>query len=221
MWDEAYLLTQRERLQRLLERWLEVERARPAFTVMQKEQELRDVSVGPLQLQLRVDRIDLVDQAQVLIDYKTGAARSADWLGEKPDAPQLPLYAIVASRQGRELKGDGDPQDGSAGIELGGVAFGSVRAGKGAQLHGFAARAGLLPGKLARMEAETFEGQVDRWREVLERLAEEFACGDARVSPKIYPGTCQHCGQRMLCRLDASLLEEMDDDDEAQDGSFG
>ncbi len=221
VWDEAYLLTQRERLQRLLERWLEVERARPAFTVMQKEQELRDVSVGPLQLQLRVDRVDLVDQAQVLIDYKTGAARSADWLGERPDAPQVPLYAIVANRQGRESKGDGDPQDGSGGIELGGVAFGSVRAGKGAQLHGFAAREGLLPGKLARMEVATFEGQVDRWREVLERLAEEFACGDARVSPKIYPGTCQHCGQRMLCRLDASLLEEMDDDDEAQDGSLG
>ncbi len=221
VWDEAYLLTQRERLQRLLERWLEVERARPAFTVMQKEQELRDVRVGPLLLQLRVDRVDMVDEAQVLIDYKTGAARSADWLGERPDAPQVPLYAILANRQGRESRAVEDSQDGSGRMELGGVAFGSVRAGEGARLHGFAAREGLLPGRLGRMEANTFEAQVDRWREVLERLAEEFACGDARVSPKDYPGTCQRCEQRMLCRLDASLLGEMDGDDEAQDGTLG
>jgi ATP-dependent helicase/nuclease subunit B len=35
------------------------------------------------------------------------------------------------------------------------------------------------------------------------------------VSPTTYPGTCTHCGQRVLCRLDVSLLEE---EDEQEDG---
>ncbi len=209
-WDEAYLATQRERLRRLLNGWLEMERARPAFVVREREEEMRDVQVGPLRLRLRVDRVDVVDEAQVLIDYKTGGASPAAWLGERPDSPQVPLYAILAGRAA----------EGAAPMDLGAVAFGTVRAGKEAKLKGFAARAGLLPGRLPRMDASTFEGQVDRWREVLERLAEEFAAGDARVRPKNYPTTCQRCGQRMLCRLDASLLEEMEEDGvgEGEDG---
>lgn len=224
-WDEAYLRTQRERLGRLLERWLEVEKTRPAFAVIQQEEKLRDVRVGPLRFELRVDRVDVVDEAQVLIDYKTGAARSADWLGERPDAPQVPLYAILADRGFEDAKALRDPEDGFGSVELGpvelgGVAFGSVRAGDGARLHGFAARDGLLPGRLTRMQAGTFGAQVDRWRDVLERLAEEFAGGDARVRPKNYPSTCLRCGQRMLCRLDASLLEEMDEE-EVPEGPLG
>ena len=57
-------------------------------------------------------------------------------------------------------------------------------------------------------EAATLEEQVERWRQVLTKLAEDFYRGDTRVRPKNYPATCKHCGQRLLCRLDASLLEE-------------
>lgn len=101
---------------------------------------------------------------------------------------------------------------GSRGPELGAVAFGNVRLGKEARLRGYAAREGLLPGKASKMEAGTFAAQVELWKEVLERLAEEFAAGDAPVRPKVYPGTCARCGQRMLCRLDASLLGEIEED---------
>jgi hypothetical protein len=70
-----------------------------------------------------------------------------------------------------------------------------------------------LAGKPTKLkEAATLGAQVERWREVLTRLAEEFYAGDARVHPKQYPGTCEHCGQRLLCRLDVSLLEEEEDD---------
>lgn len=221
VWDAAYLAMQRERLRRLLSGWLEMEKARPTFVVKQSEEEMRDVELGPLRLRLRVDRVDLVEERQVLIDYKTGSATPSDWLGERPDSPQVPLYAILSARNagaaGRLLL-TGDEE---APAELGAVAFGSVRAGKGATLRGFAAREGLLPGRLLRsMDASTFEAQVDRWGEVLERLATEFAAGKARVLPKNYPGTCQRCGQRMLCRLDASLLEEVEED-EAEEGEGG
>lgn len=220
VWEVAYLQTQRERLRRLLERWLEVETKRPAFTVV-KQEAREEVHLGPLRFQLRVDRVDLVDESRVLIDYKTGAAAPAAWMGERPDAPQVPLYAILAAREMAEAYGSEDLWRGSGGAELGAVAFGNVRAGEGARMHGFASREGLLPGRLAMMEGRTFEEQVDRWREVLERLAEEFAGGDARVRPKNYPSTCLRCGQRMLCRLDASIVEEIETEDETGDGDGG
>ena len=183
VWDEAYLDAQRERLRRVMEQWLEMERRRPAFAVRGSEQGLRDVEVGPLRLKLRVDRVDVVDEKLVLIDYKTGLAGPADWLGERPDAPQVPLYAVLAART--EESRDGK----SADAVLGAVAFGSVRAGKRLGLRGLAEREELLPGRAAKMEAASFAEQVSRWGEVLERLAGEFAAGGAEVRPKNYPKT--------------------------------
>ena len=71
-------------------------------------------------------------------------------------------------------------------------------------------------------EASTLEAQVERWRQVLVKLAEEFAAGDARVQPKHYPKTCEFCRQRLLCRLDVSLLEGVDEEDDiAEDSERG
>ncbi|MGH9596567.1 MAG: PD-(D/E)XK nuclease family protein [Edaphobacter sp.] len=148
-------------------------------------------------MSVRMDRVDEVAGGEVLIDYKTGTASPADWLTERPDAPQLPLYAILSEAE-----------------RLQGVAFGLVRAGEGRGLKGYAAADGVLPGKPAKLkEAATFGDQVERWRQVLAGLAEEFYAGDARVDPKHYPQTCEHCDQRILCRLDVALLEKEDDGD--------
>ena len=196
-WDAAYVSMQRERLGRLLRGWLELEmdRALP-FEVKLSEKEYKDVKVGPLRLSVRMDRVDLIDGGEVLIDYKTGVASPNDWLTERPDAPQLPLYAILSNAS-----------------QLQGVAFGLVRAGEGRGLKGYAASEGVLPRAAKLREAATLEEQVERWRQVLVRLAEEFHRGDARVRPKKYPGTCERCGQRLLCRLDVSLLREDEDEE--------
>jgi hypothetical protein len=60
--------------------------------------------------------------------------------------------------------------------------------------------------------------QVDQWRVVLTRLAEDFAAGDTRVAPKLYPRTCEHCTQRILCRLDPSTLEHQTEDEADAEG---
>ncbi|MBB5316015.1 PD-(D/E)XK nuclease family protein [Tunturibacter empetritectus] len=199
-WDKAYVEVQRERLRRLLSGWLELElERRLPFEVKLSEKEFKDVRVGPLRLSVRMDRVDVVEGGEVLIDYKTGSASPNDWLTQRPTAPQLPLYAILSQAD-----------------QLQGVAFGLVKAGKDRGLQGYAASDGVLPKPTRLKEAATLEAQVERWREVLVRLAEEFYSGDARVSPKTYPGTCAHCGQRIFCRLNVSLLEE---DDEQEDGS--
>ena len=201
-WDAAYMQVQRDRLRRLLNWWLELEMERGLpFEVKLSEKEFKDVPVGPLLLSVRMDRVDaVVDEGkggEVLIDSKTGDATPNDWLTEWPDAPQLPLYAIL-----------------SEGNRLRGVAFGLVRAGEGRGWKGYAVGSGVLPGRPAPLkEAATLEAQVERWRQVLVGLAEEFYAGDARVNPKQYPKTCEYCGQRLLCRLDVSLLEDRDEGD--------
>jgi probable DNA repair protein len=199
-WETAYVQVQRGRLRRLLSWWLELEMERRLpFEVRLSEKEFEDVRVGPMRLNVRMDRVDEVAGGEVLIDYKTGAASPNDWLTERPDAPQLPLYAILSEAD-----------------RLKGVAFGLVGAGEGRGLKGYASEEGLLPGKLTKLkEASTFEAQVERWREVLIALAEEFYAGEARVRPKNYPTTCSRCGQRVLCRLDVSSLEEDEGDDAA------
>jgi probable DNA repair protein len=205
-WDAAYIQVQRDRLRRLLGWWLqlEMERGLP-FEVKLSEKEFENVAVGPLQLSVRMDRVDEVEGGEVLIDYKTGDATPNDWLTDRPDAPQLPLYATLSETD-----------------RLKGVAFGLVRAGEGRDLKGYAVGEGVLPGKPTRLkEAATLGAQVERWREVLTRLAEEFYAGDARVNPKQYPTTCEYCAQRILCRLDVSLLEEEDETDDANEVERG
>jgi len=189
-WDAAYVEMQRERLHRLLEPWLELEMERPPFEVTLNEESTRDVSIGPLHLSVRVDRVDLTPEGEFILDYKTGTATQSEWLSDRPDAPQLPLYAVLSSAE-----------------RFYGIAFGLVRAGDELALKGFAATDVLRP---ARMKMTTIDmlAQLDEWRRVLVNLATEFASGEARVSPKEYPTTCSNCPQRILCRLDASLLED-------------
>ena len=52
-----------------------------------------------------------------------------------------------------------------------------------------------------RMEATDWQSLNECWRENLERLAEEFVAGDARVDP-LAPASCAWCGLQSLCRVD-------------------
>ena len=194
-WDAAYLDMQHERLQNLLRPWLELELKRPPFEVKLSEKELKDVRIGPLRLSVRVDRVDIGQNGDIIIDYKTGAAKPGDWLSERPDKPQLPLYAVL-----------------SEAVQLEAVAFAEVRAGKDMGLQGFAASetAGI---RMPKQHPADLEEQVEEWRQVLTSLAEDFSNGDARVRPKNFPSTCTYCAQRVLCRVDpASFEAEMDDE---------
>ncbi len=205
-WESAYLQVQQQRLFRLLSDWLNLEAERPAFEVLQTEKQIRDVPVGPLRLSMRVDRVDRAFSASgdgtILIDYKTGAAAPAEWMGERPDEPQLPVYAVAGAA--------------AAGLgQVEGIAFGGVRIGKGnLKLEGLAADPALL--KVRGGKAVDFADQIEVWHRDLDRLAFAFAQGDASVDPKQYPATCDRCGQRMLCRVDAGALLQMEDLDESE-----
>jgi probable DNA repair protein len=208
-WDEAYLDVQRKRLSNLLGAWLDVELKRDPFSVKLSEETLEDARIGPLRLKLRFDRVDIAENGEVIIDYKTGLAKPAAWQGDRPDDPQLPLYAVLAT--------DAQPE-----IQLADVAFAHIRPAKEMALDGFAEKV-PAEGKKSRARARprSLPEQVDAWREVLTNLAEAFHQGDVRVDPKEYPKTCSNCGQRTLCRLNPADFDEDLDDEEANDFGNG
>jgi probable DNA repair protein len=203
-WEAEYLDVQRKRLFLLLKAWLDFEAERPPFLVEAIEMKA-EAEVGPLRLNVRVDRIDRVKtgdgEAALLIDYKTGSAihRKAEWQGERMSEPQLPVYAIAGGIEGVQ-----------------GIAFGAVKVGKlGNRFEGIADDPKMLSTRA--VAGADFALQMETWQTDLTRLAEAFAGGAADVSPKEYPKTCDLCAQRMLCRLEAATLLDLEDIDEDDD----
>ena len=205
-WSRAYVELFEQKTMSLLERWLAFELKRGDFTVVSPEGE-ELIQVGPLQLKVRPDRIDQVKGGLVLVDYKTSSdLATSHWLGERPRAPQLPLYTLL---------GDAD--------EIRGLAFGRLRPGKQMDWIGLQKEEGDLQLD-RRTKIHDLQSQVAAWRVELDRLAQDFADGVTSVNPKSYPGTCKYCDQRLLCRLDAaSLLRQADaiEEAEAQESADG
>ena len=180
---------EQQRLDTLLSEWLAVERQRGEFAVCGREQEF-DLCLGPLQIHLRVDRIDtLPDGSQVIIDYKSGQASVQDWLGERPAKPQLLLYGI------------GAPGSTTA------LAFAQVRArdsrfvGLGSQAAAPGIQTDIAKVVKQRMDAADWESLNACWAKNLERLALEFVNGWAQVAP-LSAASCTWCALQPLCRID-------------------
>ncbi|RZU39491.1 PD-(D/E)XK nuclease family protein [Edaphobacter modestus] len=206
-WEEAYVDLQRARLAGLLNSWLDIELNRGPFTVKLSEEEFRDVRIGPLRLNVRVDRVDVTENGEVIIDYKTGGAKAAQWQTERPDEPQLPLYAVLSTAAQPEMT-------------LADIAFAQVRTGKDMAFESFTRK--ITAGKEASKRPEfSLEDQLVRWRGILENLASEFHHGLPLVDPKSYPTTCAHCAQRILCRLNPAAFDEDFDEETGIDSGNG
>lgn len=182
------------RLRKLGTEWLESERGRDPFEVVHTEQKRR-LEIRGLTLTGRIDRMDrLQDGTHALIDYKTGSRVTPnDWLGERPDDPQLPLYAVAAQE------------------EISAVAFARVRAGS-MKFYGFSGGEDSIPGV---KPARDWPALVADWRAELEKLAGEFAEGRAPVDPKRGLNTCRNCDLQTLCRVH-ERLSALDDTEEGE-----
>ncbi len=177
------------RLRSMARDWLVLERDRPPFTVQGLEQK-HTVSLEGLQVNLRTDRIDvLADGRLVILDYKTGKVNIKDWEGERPDNPQLPLYAV--SRES-------DPSTTlRAGVAA--IAFACLKQGE-YRFAGLAADDGLLPGVTTDPATPFWGDKLQEWKTVLKRLAREFLDGRAAVDPK-NSQTCRYCDLHTFCRI--------------------
>jgi RecB family exonuclease len=177
--DEPFAALERKRLAKLAREWLEVEKARPPFTVVAMEDK-RKLAVAGLELNGRIDRLDRLEAGgHALIDYKTGKPTPNDWIGERPDDPQLPLYALNAKE------------------DIAAVTFAKLKTGE-MRYMGFSNRKDLIPDV---RPAKDWAALVEGWKKELEALGAGFASGDARVDPKKLLQTCRYCDLQPLCRV--------------------
>lgn len=182
--DGALAGLEAERLERLGREWLQVERKRGAFAVERIEERVM-IEIGGLTLTGRLDRMDrLADGTHAVIDYKTGSrANTGAWGDERPDDPQLPLYALAA------------------GAKVAALAIARIRAGE-MKFAGLSAGDCGIPGV---RRAEDWSALMRAWRTRLETLAREFASGWAAVDPKRGLATCRDCDLQPLCRVHEKL----------------
>jgi ATP-dependent helicase/nuclease subunit B len=183
---ERWAERERTRLEGLLERWLELESMRAPFRVEHIEGSGETALHGGLAYTVRIDRIDRLDDgSRVLIDYKTGWVQP-DWRGERPDNPQLPMYALLHREN------------------LVAVAYGRVSAAKCCFV-AESPRADIFPNlRASRLEGMTsFAELVAAWARRVESLAQEFSRGAAEVAPK--DTACRYCRLQGLCRVPSTL----------------
>jgi len=182
-----------QRLARLAGRALELELERADFEAVDFEREVLH-EIGGETIRLYIDRIDrLADGGLAIIDYKTGRVDPAKWFGERPEDPQLPLYAV------------------SAGETPFAVVFEVIRDDE-CLFKGVVRDAGAFPGLPPKRSAANealvaagadMPGTVAAWREALHRLMAGFLAGQAAVDPKNGRATCRDswCELQPLCRI--------------------
>ncbi|MCR4333400.1 MAG: PD-(D/E)XK nuclease family protein, partial [Sulfuricaulis sp.] len=182
-----FITLEQARLEQLVLGWLEIEKQRAPFTVVFPEKE-QMASYGGLTIRIVPDRVDeLEGGARVVIDYKTGTPKINQWFGDRPDEPQLPIYALAQN-------------------DVAAVAFAQIRKDD-TRFLGIAADAGLIPGVEPVAEIKeaaalgSWKALLAEWHRVIEALGEAFRTGDARVAPKDGTRTCEYCDVGPLCRI--------------------
>lgn len=210
--DYPYTLTNRFRMIEIarisvqIDKWLALEKTRTPFEVTSREK-TTEIKMGELTIKLKIDRIDTLDDGrQIIIDYKTGNINPNEWFGDRPDKPQLPLYSLTLPEQ-----------------QLAGIAFAQLRVDQIA-FGGITIEENLLP-KVKSVEElpqaheiGDWPAIITHWQMILENLAQQFIAGEAKVSPKNYPGTCQQCSLQVLCRInEATLLSDIEFNSETEE----
>ena len=152
-----YLALEQRRLHKLIAQWLEQEIQRPAFEVVQREQEV-SINFGDLNLSMRLDRVDKIEDKLLIIDYKTGEVTPGNWLGERPKDPQLPLYLLASNPPAN------------------GCAFAQIKGGK-INFVGHSDSQLIVEKK----PLDDWPWQINQWQQALSALAAEFTSGYAAV----------------------------------------
>lgn len=195
---KRYMMLERQRLLGLLMRFMELEKSRAPFSVSHMEEKTIH-PLGPLVLNMRIDRIDILENGDILIiDYKTGLTQPSSWFGETIKEPQLPLYCL------------------SQNLKPSGIAFAVLRSND-LKYQGIAKEELSIPGikpisKMSKtMLPEAFDNKNELaswdvlqqfWKTTLEKVAIDYAEGVVAVQPLQGETTCRQCTLQGLCGIE-------------------
>ena len=214
---ERFLRVEKARLERIIREWLALERERTSFTVLEQEKRQdvtiggidisgtngdldendckagQDVTVAGIEIRIQEDRVDLLENGErFILDYKTGGCSVSSWDGERPDDPQLPIYAVVADSP------------------IAGISFGSLMVGD-VKFKGIAnqdiGNTGVKVSKVPLPEL------IGHWRETLNALGRDYKAGHAIVDPKIPGQTCRYCNLATFCRVGSAPVSPSQKDE--------
>lgn len=158
----------------ILQAWFDLEVQRAPFDVASMEED-HVWQHGALSLTLRLDRLDRMEAGgAVILDYKTGLLApnpQLDWARPRPISLQLPLYAAMLAQAGPEH-------------EVTALALVQLHA-REVTAKGLSEDADSVPGLAQLADNESFrddtswQALLQRWREAIEALADEFSAGYA------------------------------------------
>jgi ATP-dependent helicase/nuclease subunit B len=202
---KRFLALEKKRLTLQVLEWMQLEKQRQPFKVLFNESR-KTITLNNMPIHIRYDRVDqLEDGTLFVLDYKTGKAEINDWAGDRPNEPQVPLYAIANKEK------------------VTGAAFGLLSENN-IRFNGVAEDSEIAPGLTSidklRWELNdnlpmNWSNILEHWENVLSKLASEFLEGFAKVDPKNPNTSCRHCQLHSLCRireqLDLELATEVEE----------
>ena len=186
------------RITDLVQQWLALETQRRPFRVSGIEQNF-ELDLGGSTFSLKIDRVDQVDDHEVIIDYKSNSNTAAGALSEPISDPQLPAYALLSGKVAgvyfASIKDQKVNVDGIAGLSGNLVASSSkgfsIKNPDGKNLNS-------ADGPNTQV---SWQEKVTQWKLELTELAQDIAMGKADVAPS--KGACEYCHLTSLCRINA------------------
>lgn len=167
------------RLKRLVQTCLEWEKQRPPFAIAAIEQSYA-INLAGLEIQVRVDRLDQVEDKKWVIDYKSSLPASKPWNEERPKESQLLLYALLDE-------------------QINALLLLQVKTGK-INAMGLSEEKLNISGITPLKKEETWTEYRELWKRQLTDLAQEFQEGHCPPQPA-HLTICQHCDFQNLCRF--------------------
>ena len=169
------------RLSKLINTCLDWEKQRPPFEVAAVEQNFT-IELAGINFQVRIDRLDIVSpNNKWVIDYKSSLPINKPWNEERPEAPQLLLYALLDDN-------------------INALLFLELKAGR-VTCSGISEEEVEIKGLNSLKKDESWSSNLQKWHQQLTNLADEFRLGYCEPKPN-RPSTCQNCDFPSLCRFE-------------------
>lgn len=159
---------------------------RPDFEIVATEKK-ETLLIKNLQLNVCVDRIDrdVASGMKYVIDIKKYKSTYSEWLGDRPDDVQLPIYATcTADTYSGAIFACLTPEASFYNGVCEGSSFGQV----------------VSPQKIRGTNYETWDQLTEKWREVIHTLVTSFTSTDCTPKPK-NKATCDSCAFNGLCQV--------------------